>query len=118
MGRIRIGYSNDPETEMGPIALRRQRDGIEQVIANAGLTTYTVSGPDVNALANEMANTIGIDMVAPFGSSLHVAGRDAAALDRAIARFKSQPGITFSVSQASLEDVFISLMTSQQGGDS
>jgi ABC-2 type transport system ATP-binding protein len=94
------------------------RGTVEQVIANAGLTTYTVSGPDVNALASEMANTIGIDMVAPFGSSLHVAGRDAAALDRAVARFRSRPGITFAVSQASLEDVFISLMTSQQGGHS
>jgi aldehyde dehydrogenase (NAD+) len=32
MAKIRIGRSDDPATEMGPIALKRQRDGIEAMI--------------------------------------------------------------------------------------
>ena len=35
-------------------------------------------------LAENLAGRPGIDMVAPFGSSLHVSGRDAAALEAAI----------------------------------
>jgi ABC-2 type transport system ATP-binding protein len=39
-----------------------------------------------------------------------VAGRDADALDRAVAEFRNRPGLHWSPSQPSLEDVFISLM--------
>ena len=56
----------------------------------------------------------GIDMVAPFGASLHVAGRDAAALDAAIARFRDRPELSWALSQPSLEDVFIDLMSRSQ----
>ncbi|MGE0630359.1 MAG: ABC transporter ATP-binding protein, partial [Hyphomicrobiaceae bacterium] len=45
---------------------------IDVVIAKAGLRTYTLSGPDINELADEMTGKPGIDMVAPFGASLHV----------------------------------------------
>ena len=56
---------------------------IEEVIAQSHLRTYTVSGPDLQSLAEKLTGVAGIDMVAPFGNSLHVAGRDADALDRA-----------------------------------
>ena len=49
-------------------------------------------------------------MVAPFGTSLHVSGRDAAALDKAIAPYRERPGLTWHRGEASLEDVFIDLM--------
>jgi len=84
------------------------------VITGSGLSTYTVSGPDLQALSETLSHTQGIDMVAPFGTSLHVAGRDAAALEAAIAPFRKQPGLTWSLSQPSLEDVFISLMSRSQ----
>ncbi len=87
---------------------------IEQVIASSHLKTYTVSGPDLQALAEKLARTPGVDMVAPFGTSLHVAGRDPEALDRAVAQFRTLPGASWSVSQPSLEDVFISLMGKAQ----
>ena len=50
-------------------------------------------------------------MVAPFGTSLHVSGRDEAALEAAIAPYRERPGLTWTRSQASLEDVFIDLMS-------
>jgi ABC-2 type transport system ATP-binding protein len=83
---------------------------IEQVIERAHLRTYTVSGPDLQSLSEKLLGLPGIDMVAPFGNSLHVAGRDADALDKAVASFRDQPGLHWSDSQPSLEDVFISLM--------
>ena len=54
---------------------------IHDVVEASGLRTYTVSGPDITQLAQKLLGTPGVDMVAPFGTSLHVAGRDAAALD-------------------------------------
>jgi ABC-2 type transport system ATP-binding protein len=83
---------------------------IDEVIAGSRLATYTVAGPDLQGLAEKLAGIPGVDMVAPFGTSLHVAGRDAGLLDAAIAPFRSSPGLVWSPSQPSLEDVFISLM--------
>jgi ABC-2 type transport system ATP-binding protein len=90
---------------------------VEEVIAGAQLTTYTVAaanGEGLAALAEELAAARGVDMVAPFGTSLHVAGRDAAALEAAIALFRARPGLTWMRSQPSLEDVFIDLMGKAQ----
>ena len=87
---------------------------IEEVIASSHLRTYTVSGPNLQSLAEKLLGIPGIDMVAPFGTSLHVAGRDPAALDKAVAGFRNQPELHWSVSQPSLEDVFISLMARTQ----
>jgi ABC-2 type transport system ATP-binding protein len=53
-------------------------------------------------------------MVAPFGASLHVAGRDAAALDAAVEKFRSEGELRWALSSPSLEDVFIDLMSRSQ----
>jgi ABC-2 type transport system ATP-binding protein len=49
-------------------------------------------------------------MVAPFGTSLHVSGRDGEALHKAIAPYRKRKGLDWKRSQPSLEDVFIDLM--------
>jgi ABC-2 type transport system ATP-binding protein len=49
-------------------------------------------------------------MVAPFGTSLHVSGRDKAALEAAIAPHRDKKGLRWEHSEPSLEDVFIELM--------
>ena len=87
---------------------------IDEVIAGSHLRTYTVSGPDLQALAEKLARVPGVDMVAPFGTSLHVAGRDSEALERAVAAFRSSPDLNWNLSQPSLEDVFIGLMGKAQ----
>jgi ABC-2 type transport system ATP-binding protein len=86
---------------------------VEEVIAASNLTTYFVSadhGDGLAKLSEELTDKPGIDMVAPFGTSLHVSGRDAAALDRAIAPYRQRAGFTWQRGEASLEDVFIDLM--------
>jgi ABC-2 type transport system ATP-binding protein len=88
------------------------RGTVEDVIAGSHLTTYVVSA-DNGGLAHvseELAGKPGIDMVAPFGTSLHVSGRNAAALEAAIAPYRSRPGLEWRRSEPSLEDVFIDLM--------
>jgi ABC-2 type transport system ATP-binding protein len=86
---------------------------VEEVIAASHLTTYAVSLADshnLTRLGEELSTRPGIDMVAPFGTSLHVSGRDEAALDAAITPYRDQTGLTWTRSQPSLEDVFIDLM--------
>jgi ABC-2 type transport system ATP-binding protein len=81
------------------------------VIAKSALMTYTVTGDDLNALTAELTGKQGIDMVAPFGTSLHVSGRDKAALEATIAPYRDRSGSHWQHSEPSLEDVFIELMT-------
>jgi ABC-2 type transport system ATP-binding protein len=83
---------------------------IPDVIAASHLRTYTVSGPDLAHLAEKLTGIPGVDMVAPFGTTLHIAGRDADALDKAVAKFRADPELHWNLSQPSLEDVFIDLM--------
>ena len=90
---------------------------VEQVIAASNLTTYTVAdrnGESLAKLAEELGQTRGVDMVAPFGTSLHVSSRDGAALEAALAPFRERLELTWTRSQASLEDVFIDLLAKAQ----
>jgi ABC-2 type transport system ATP-binding protein len=83
---------------------------VDEVIAKSALATYTVTGADLNALSSELIGKPGVDMVAPFGTSLHVSGRDHATLETTIAPYKAHSGLSWQKSDPSLEDVFIELM--------
>jgi ABC-2 type transport system ATP-binding protein len=83
---------------------------VDEVIAKSALTTYTVTGDDLNALSAELAGKPGVDMVAPFGTSLHVSGRDREALEASIAPWRQRHEFHWQHSEPSLEDVFIELM--------
>src|SRR5579864_3102978 len=89
------------------------RGTVEHVIESAHLTTYVVSaeyGEGLSRLSHELGGKAGVDMVAPFGTSLHVSGRDADALETAIAPYRTDRNLDWQRSQPSLEDVFIDLM--------
>jgi ABC-2 type transport system ATP-binding protein len=86
---------------------------VEQVIESAHLTTYTVSkegGEGLSDLSEELTGKAGVDMVAPFGTNLHVSGRDARKLEAAIAPYRKRTDLDWKRSEPSLEDVFIDLM--------
>jgi ABC-2 type transport system ATP-binding protein len=86
---------------------------VDEVILASHLTTYVVSTPDGEGLAalnDELNGKPGVDMVAPFGTSLHVSGRNADALEKAIGPYRKRGKLTWKKSEPSLEDVFIDLM--------
>ena len=84
---------------------------VDEVIAKSALTTYTVTGEDLHLVSDDLAGKPGVDMVAPFGTSLHVSGRDRAALEATIAPWREKGGLHWQYSAPSLEDVFIELMS-------
>ena len=83
---------------------------VEEVIHESHLTTYSVNGEELMALSATLEKAEGVDTVAPFGTSLHVSGHDKAALDAAVAPYRNDPKLCWSVINPSLEDVFIGLM--------
>jgi ABC-2 type transport system ATP-binding protein len=87
---------------------------VEHVVEASHLTTYVVNAADgegLTQLTEDLTGKPGVDMVAPFGTSLHVSGRDAGALEAAIAPYRRRKGLDWKPSQPSLEDVFIDLMS-------
>jgi ABC-2 type transport system ATP-binding protein len=83
---------------------------IDEIIAGAGLSTYIVTGSGLNELSKRLAATSGVEMVALFGSALHVSSREAGRLDE-IARDFGEGAQHWEKGKATLEDVFIDLMT-------
>jgi ABC-2 type transport system ATP-binding protein len=89
------------------------RGTVNEVIANSHLATWTVStaiGENLSKLSAEISAKPGVEMVAPFGTSLHVSGRDPAALEAAIAPYRDDRALDVERATPSLEDVFIDLM--------
>ena len=84
----------------------------EEVIAASGLVTFEAEGPRADRLAPELAGKPGVEMVAPFGQTLHVSGTDRARLEAAIAPFRRDP-FRWTEVPPTLEDVFIDLMREQ-----
>ena len=65
-----------------------------------------MTGPDLRALAAALRGREGVDQVVPFGTALHVNGRDAAKLNAAIGAVRDAAHQWTQV-RSSLEDVFI-----------
>ena len=86
------------------------RGTVAQVIAASGLTTWQLTGPGVGTLARDLKTQPGIDTVTLFGRTLHVSGRDPAALAAALAPYRSTVSFRFTDAVPTLEDVFIHLM--------
>ena len=90
------------------------RGTVQEVIEQSHLTTFIVSsanGTGLAELTHELTGRAGVDMVAPFGTSLHVSGRDAKALEATIAPYREHKALEWKRSAPSLEDVFIDLMS-------
>jgi ABC-2 type transport system ATP-binding protein len=80
-----------------------------EVIAGAQLTTWSVSGPDLQEIARQLRGTAGVQQAVAFGTRLHVSGTDAHRLEQAIAPFRTER-YTWQQIGPGLEDVFIHLM--------
>jgi ABC-type multidrug transport system ATPase subunit len=81
----------------------------DEVARGAGLVTYEGTGADVDAAARRLRHVPGIEAAAVFGSAVHVAGLDRAALEHAIASFDG--AFHWHEVPPRLEDVFIHLLS-------
>lgn len=82
---------------------------IPEIIRNAHLYTWSVSGDHLIPLAEKLKNLPGVSQIAFFGSQLHVSGTDELLLANTIEKVKS-PHDTWEKIEPSLEDVFINLV--------
>src|SRR4051812_17543877 len=87
---------------------------VSEVIARAGLATWSAAGPDLLKLAEELNGKPGVDQTAAFGGMLHVSGSDAAAMEQTIRAYQT-PAYQWRQIETGLEDVFIHLMDSNSG---
>ena len=88
---------------------------VDGVIEESGLSTWNVSGDDLAALSEKLTGLKGVDMVAQFGTSLHVSGRNRRELEKSISTLKrTDRKHHWDRSEPNLEDVFIHLMGEAQ----
>ncbi|MBI4964166.1 MAG: ABC transporter ATP-binding protein [Desulfomonile tiedjei] len=88
---------------------------VAEVVDRAGLTTWSVSGRNLLALADKLRDRPGVEQAVAFGNVLHVSGDDAAALEKAIAPFRTEQ-YDWRQIDAGLEDAFIHLMGRPKDG--
>jgi ABC-2 type transport system ATP-binding protein len=86
---------------------------VDEVIEQARLTTWSVNGPNLLKLAEQLRSRSGVQQAVAFGSMLHVSGDNPAELERAIAPFRTDEYHWRQISSG-LEDVFIHLMDTAQ----
>src|SRR5205085_3480309 len=86
---------------------------VDEVIAHVKLTTWSVTGPELIRLAEQLRGKPGVQQAVAFGSVLHVSGDDAAALEQAIAPYRKAPHEWQRI-PSGLEDAFIQLMDKSQ----
>ena len=83
----------------------------EEVARRSGLITFEATGDEVDEAAHALRRTPGVEAAAVFGRSVHIAGTDRAALDRAIDNNRSRYALTWQEVEPRLEDVFIHLLS-------
>jgi len=78
----------------------------EEIIASSGLTTWTLSGKNINDIAIKLKSMPGVGQVVSFGNTLHVSGQDPEKLKQCI----DSISLTSKKIEPSLEDVFITMV--------
>ncbi|WP_300164821.1 ABC transporter ATP-binding protein [Solidesulfovibrio sp.] len=82
---------------------------VAEIVAAEGLATYEISGPKLYDLIDRLRGLPGVEQVVAFGLTLHVSGRDGAALAKSLEPFGREP-LAVTRIPSNLEEVFISLM--------
>ncbi len=81
-----------------------------EVVAGQGLSTWAIHGDRLSELSQRLRGQPGVDQTVAFGSSLHVTGKDAQALERTVTAAGAGSGLRLEPVETSLEDVFIYMM--------
>jgi ABC-2 type transport system ATP-binding protein len=82
----------------------------EEVIAAQGLHTFEITGATLQGSAEVLRSLPGVDLVASFGTTLHVSGTDLQAVQASLEAFVQDKPLQLTPVQPSLEDAFIHLM--------
>lgn len=83
-----------------------------ELVTHSGMATWSATGANLHALARELRPLPGVEMVVPFGTTLHVSGRDAAQLEASLLPLVQRGSHHWNRIEPGLEDVFIGLMGS------
>ena len=86
----------------------------QEVVASQQLFTWAISGEGLQRLGETLRQLPGVDLVASFGATLHVSGRDKVRLEASLRMHLQGTGLTMEAVSASLEDAFIYLMQGSQ----
>ncbi|WP_114009515.1 ABC transporter ATP-binding protein [Cohaesibacter intestini] len=84
---------------------------VQEVVAEAGLHTFILSGKNALMAAKALQQIDGVDQVAPFGNDLHVVGKDKVKLEQIVRQTASRFDISAAAGETTLEDVFIQYMS-------
>ena len=93
------------------------RGSESEIVASAGLSVWELQGEGAEHWRDRLRALPGVDSVVAFGSTLHVAGRNADWLTHALGELPLSDGVTLTQVEASLEDVFIDLIDQAQRSD-
>jgi ABC-2 type transport system ATP-binding protein len=86
----------------------------KEMVASQQLTTWAVSGDGLQGLGETLRQLPGVDLVASFGATLHVSGKDGGLLEASLGEHLHGSGLQMTAVSASLEDAFIYLMQGSQ----
>jgi ABC-type multidrug transport system ATPase subunit len=90
----------------------------DEVAKGSGLVTLQATGADLDLAARKLRGMPGVEAAAVFGSTLHAAGMDRAALVRATESLGREGGAALVWHEVTpgLEDVFIHLLSQSASG--
>jgi ABC-2 type transport system ATP-binding protein len=76
------------------------------------LTCWSIEGRPLQPAQDMLEGAPGVDLIARFGASIHVCGRDAALLEKTVLKVKAaQPHVAIQRIEAGFEEIFIYLMS-------
>ena len=83
----------------------------EEVVSRQHLSTWAIHGDLLAEFSQRLQGQPGVDQTVVFGSSLHVIGHDAAALEQTVTTAARAAGLEVQPVATGIEDVFIYLMS-------
>jgi ABC-2 type transport system ATP-binding protein len=83
---------------------------VQEVLDSQAFAGYEVTGPDLAQYAQTLRGLPGVAQITAFGTTLHVIGRNADALDKTAALMRTESPHVWKQMRPGLEDIFIGLM--------
>ena len=82
----------------------------DEVVASQNLHTWQISGEGLQDLTERLRRLPGADLVASFGTTLHISGKDGDKLKGSLEAFLQGTSLKMTAVAPSLEDAFIHMM--------